>query len=70
MENTGYIIDLGVYILEEEQNILPELILIEITETQIMNDPGFVIKTLTEILNRGIKLEIDDFEQDTHLLHT
>ena len=35
-----------------------------------MNDPGFVIKTLTEILNRGIKLEIDDFEQDTHLLHT
>ncbi|CAI6149978.1 MAG: hypothetical protein SPLUMA2_SPLUMAMAG2_00074 [uncultured Sulfurimonas sp.] len=70
MENTGYIIDLEVYILEEEQNILPELILIEITETQIMNDPGFVIKTLTEILNRGIKLEIDDFEQDTHLLHT
>jgi len=70
VENTGYIIDLGVYILEEEQNILPELILIEITETQIMNDPGFVIKTFTEILNRGIKLEIDDFEQDTHLLHT
>jgi EAL domain-containing protein (putative c-di-GMP-specific phosphodiesterase class I) len=70
VENTGYIIDLEVYILEEEQNILPELILIEITETQIMNDPGFVIKTLTEILNRGIKLEIDDFEQDTHLLHT
>ena len=57
MENTGYIID-------------PELILIEITETQIMNDSGFVIKTLTEILNRGIKLEIDDSEQDTHLLHT
>jgi len=57
VESTGYIID-------------PELILIEITETQIMNDPGFVIKTLTEILNRGIKLEIDDSEQDTHLLHT
>ncbi|HIC12250.1 MAG TPA: hypothetical protein EYO75_02540 [Sulfurimonas sp.] len=70
MKNTGYIIDPEVYILEKEQNILPELILIEITETQIMNDPGFVIKTLTEILNRGIKLEIDDFEQDTHLLHT
>ena len=70
MKNTGYIIDPEVYILEKEQNILPELILIEITETQIMNDPGFVIKTLTEILNRGIKLEIDDFAQDTHLLHT
>jgi len=70
VKNTGYIIDPEVYILEKEQNILPELILIEITETQIMNDPGFVIKTLTEILNRGIKLEIDDFEQDTHLLHT
>ncbi len=70
MESTGYIIDPEVYILEKEQNILPELILIEITETQIMNDPGFVIKTLTEILNRGIKLEIDDSEQDTHLLHT
>jgi len=47
-------------ILERNQ-LMPEALLIEITETGVMLDPNQVIKTLDQLAAIGVKLSIDDF---------
>jgi len=45
----------------ERYRLLPEALLIEITETGVMLDPNQVIKTLDQLAAIGVKLSIDDF---------
>jgi len=47
-------------ILERNQ-LMPEALLIEITETGVMLDPNQVIKTLDQLASLGVRLSIDDF---------
>ena len=47
-------------ILERNQ-LMPEALLIEITETGVMLDPNQVIKTLDQLAAIGVRLSIDDF---------
>ena len=45
----------------EKYQLLPEALLLEITETGVMLDPNQVIKTLDQLAAIGVKLSIDDF---------
>jgi diguanylate cyclase (GGDEF)-like protein len=45
----------------ERNRLMPEALLIEITETGVMLDPNQVIKTLDQLAAIGVKLSIDDF---------
>ena len=45
----------------EKYQLMPEALLLEITETGVMLDPNQVIKTLDQLASFGVKLSIDDF---------
>ena len=45
----------------ERNQLMPEALLIEITETGVMLDPNQVIKTLDQLAAIGVRLSIDDF---------
>jgi EAL domain-containing protein (putative c-di-GMP-specific phosphodiesterase class I) len=42
-------------------NFNPERLIVEITESAIMNDPGKSFRVLTELRDIGVKIAIDDF---------
>jgi diguanylate cyclase (GGDEF)-like protein len=45
----------------DKYQLMPEALLLEITETGVMRDPSQVIKTLDQLASFGVKLSIDDF---------
>jgi diguanylate cyclase (GGDEF)-like protein len=45
----------------DKYQLMPEALLLEITETGVMRDPNQVIKTLDQLASFGVKLSIDDF---------
>jgi diguanylate cyclase (GGDEF)-like protein len=45
----------------EQYQLMPEALLLEITETGVMLDPNQVVKTLDQLAAIGVRLSIDDF---------
>ena len=45
----------------ERRNMDPALLLLEITETALMSDPGAAVESLTALKNLGVGLAVDDF---------
>ena len=45
----------------QEQLLEPRYLNLEITEDEAMEDPDLIIKILTELKSKGIKISMDDF---------
>ncbi|ACL40818.1 diguanylate cyclase/phosphodiesterase with PAS/PAC sensor(s) [Pseudarthrobacter chlorophenolicus A6] len=45
----------------ERRNLDPALLLLEITETALMSDPGAAVESLAALKNLGVGLAVDDF---------
>ena len=71
--DTGVAVNLSMWNLEAQElpdqieamlrdtRVSPESLVLEITETSIMNDPQRVIRTLNKIRDLGVRFAIDDF---------
>ncbi len=44
-----------------EHNIIPQSIILELTETAVMSDPEYAITKLKQLSDLGLKISIDDF---------
>lgn len=53
-------VDLLIWVLKETQ-IPPENLVLELTETAVMQNPEVAISTLSKINSAGVKLAVDDF---------
>src|SRR5581483_7584971 len=64
-EETGLIVPIGEWVLEkailEKTGLPPERLILEITETVMMEDLDFALSRLEELKSHGIRLAIDDF---------